>query len=218
MDEPEPFHVATRNLAEENAARWIRYRGYTDAQVTPSGPDGGIDVVGSEVIAQVKFKAARAGVEDVQRLAGATFSPPGTQAMFFTGTTYSAKAILFAEDAGIALFSHGLDSRVTAINDLAENIAAQPQIEAARMARDNDPTTHHTRRTFPSGFDGPKVKSQAEVWLVGLLNGSEVLRKAARCAAVVTGSADATDGIIRLVLRIACRKRQHPGHLPTRIL
>ncbi len=44
--------------AEDFAEDWMRRNGYPDAHKTPSGGDGGIDVISSGAIAQVKHHAA----------------------------------------------------------------------------------------------------------------------------------------------------------------
>ena len=44
---PPPTQIDTWQTAERNAAAWMRHWGYSDAAVTRSGPDGGVDVRGS---------------------------------------------------------------------------------------------------------------------------------------------------------------------------
>ena len=127
------FHVATWQDAEHNAARWMSHWGYSDAQVTAGGADGGIDVVSSHAVAQVKFKAQQVGGPDIQRLAGAGFSHPGKQLIFFTGTSYSSNAFQVAEDASVALFTYALNGDVSAANAMAAYIETPGQ-ESQRAA------------------------------------------------------------------------------------
>lgn len=100
------------------AATWVRAWGWHDARVTTGGADGGLDIVGAAVAAQVKWKGGAAGRPDLQRLAGA--ARPGSQLIFFTASKYSKQAIEFADERGIALFSYDPVGTVTAENRDAE--------------------------------------------------------------------------------------------------
>ena len=104
----------------------MKFWGYTDARVTGGGADGGVDVISNRAIAQVKFKASQAGGPELQRLAGAGYSHPGTALMFFTGTGYSAQALQVAGTAHIALFTYRLDGAVTPVNSYAKKITSTP--------------------------------------------------------------------------------------------
>jgi len=123
---PEPIHISDWQIAEQNAARWMKFWGYTDARVTGGGADGGVDVISSRAVAQVKFKASQAGGPELQRLAGAGYTHPGVALMFFTGTGYSAQALQVAGAAHIALFTYRLDGAVTPVNSYAKKIANTP--------------------------------------------------------------------------------------------
>ena len=140
------FQVATWQDAEHNAARWMSHGGYSDAQVTAGGAEGGIDVVSSHAVAQAKFKAQQVGGPDIQRLAGAGFSHPGKQLIFFTGTSYSSNALQVAEDASIALFTYALNGDVSAANAMAAYIET-PGEEGQRAA-----ASQRFRTTRPSDF------------------------------------------------------------------
>ena len=148
------FHVATWQDAEHNAAIWMQRWGYSDAQVTAGGADGGIDVDSTHAVAQVKFKAQQVGGPDVQRLAGAGFSHPGKQLIFFTGTSYSSQAYQASELANVALFTYELNGDVAPANAMAAYIAT-PGNEARRAGaanrfgatRPSGSKTSHTPRT-----------------------------------------------------------------------
>ena len=97
--------------AEQLAADWLVYLGYEDARLTGSGPDGGVDVRSARAVAQVKFKAAQIGAPDLQRRFGARGASWEQDLFFFSGTTFSAKALAYAEEHEISLFTYDLTAR-----------------------------------------------------------------------------------------------------------
>ena len=122
--EPPAVHVSHWRVAEENAARWLRHWGYTDATVTPPGADHGIDVSGRDVVGQVKYEAAQIGRSTLQRLVGAAAGRPGRQLVFFSGAGYSSPAVIYAGEHDIALFTYDLTGRMQPINGPARQIAS----------------------------------------------------------------------------------------------
>lgn len=140
MLRPEPIQISDWEIAEGNAARWMRFWGYADAHVTGGGADGGLDVTSSAAIAQVKFKASMTGGPDLQRLAGAGYSHRGKTLIFFTGSGYTPQAIEFADVAKIALFTYRLDGAVSAVNRSATQIATGPLTTRASSITDAAPT------------------------------------------------------------------------------
>lgn len=89
--------------AEYLARDWMRAIGVTDAEVTQFTGDGGIDVVSSEWVAQVKNYRATIGIESVRALAGVA-AASGKKPMFFTTGRYPSSAFAFAKSTGMALF------------------------------------------------------------------------------------------------------------------
>jgi len=57
-------------VAEAIVRDWMKQNGYRDARLTPSGPDGGVDVVASGAVAQVKHHAKPVRLPEVQRIYG----------------------------------------------------------------------------------------------------------------------------------------------------
>ncbi|KAA1375981.1 restriction endonuclease [Aeromicrobium fastidiosum] len=154
MTNAQPSYVSTWQQAEENAAAWVRHWGWTDARVTETGPDGGIDVIGRGVVAQVKFKSSQTGAPDIQRLYGASYKHPGSQLIFFSGSSYSKKAIEVADEIGIALYTYDIIGAITAINRAAHGVVAR------RAAMDQQPMqTRH--RPVAAGARLRKVDSFA---------------------------------------------------------
>lgn len=108
--------------AEECAAAWVRAMGHSDAQVTAAGADGGIDVTGRHALAQVKFRAVKASRPELQQLLGAA-GRRDTELFYFSSSGYTADALTWATDVGIAAFLLRLDGYVTPLNVHAEGAA-----------------------------------------------------------------------------------------------
>jgi hypothetical protein len=108
--------------AEHVAAAALRQFGFTDADVTPSGADAGLDVSGRTVAAQVKYTGAQVGRPLIQQLAGAS---GGRQTAFFSRSGYTQHAAREAERLGMALFTVTLPDSVAAYNGVARRLAKQ---------------------------------------------------------------------------------------------
>lgn len=117
-----PQAIHTWQDAEECAAAWLRAMGHPDAHVTAAGADGGIDVIGQHVLAQVKFRVVKASRPELQQLRGAAHGRD-VDLHFFTTAGYTADALSWATEVGIAAFVLGLDGYVTPMNEHAERAA-----------------------------------------------------------------------------------------------
>lgn len=122
---PEPRRIDSWQVAEANAAAWMRYWGYVDAQVTTAGPDGGVDVRAGRALAQVKFEAAQVGTPALQRLVGARGRQLDQRLLFFSGAGFSAPAVVYAEEMEIALFQYGLDGSMVSRSTASEELLAR---------------------------------------------------------------------------------------------
>jgi hypothetical protein len=142
---PLPRQIDSWRTAEENAADWMRFWGYTDARCTTAGPDGGVDIRSSRALAQVKMEAAQVGAPELQRLVGARGRDDHLRLLFFTGAGYSRKALEYANTMDIALFSYRLDGSVEAVN----------------------PAARHTVTSLAAGVDSvePAVAAQLQEWV-----------------------------------------------------
>jgi hypothetical protein len=103
--------------AERFAAAVTVAMGFSDAMVTPAGPDGGLDVVGRDVAGQVKYQQRPVGRPEVQKLAGAA---SGRKAFFFSSGGYSAEAVDWAELHSVATFTFDSLGNLYASGALAE--------------------------------------------------------------------------------------------------
>jgi hypothetical protein len=109
--------------AETNAAEWMRFFGFHDARVTQGGSDGGIDVRSSGALAQVKYEARQVGRPQLQMLVGARGNLERAL-LFFTGSGYSATALAYANEMGIALFKYELTGQMVGVNRAAKSYLA----------------------------------------------------------------------------------------------
>jgi hypothetical protein len=94
----------------------MRHWGYSDASVTPGGPDSGIDVVASDALAQVKYETAHVGRPALQRLVGARDEGDPRPLLFFSASGYSSAAVDYADKRRIALFTYAVDGRMSPVN------------------------------------------------------------------------------------------------------
>ncbi|WP_417504712.1 restriction endonuclease [Microbacterium sp.] len=104
---PHPYGVSHRG-AESLVRDWMRHLGARDAEVTQFTADGGIDVVSSKWIVQVKNYAGVVTVEPVRELAGVT-TVDSRKAALFTSGRFTAGAMAFADSAGVALLTYSAE-------------------------------------------------------------------------------------------------------------
>ncbi|MDT9591613.1 restriction endonuclease [Nocardioides zeae] len=134
-----PREVSDWEIAEGLGAAWLVYLGYSDARVTAGGADGGLDVLGEDVAAQVKFKAHQVGAPAVQQLYGAGARGGSRDLHFFTGTSYSQQAIDYADATGVALWLFDWPGGVRPANEVA-SLALSDRARRAHTSTDGSPT------------------------------------------------------------------------------
>lgn len=108
--------------AEALAAAVLRQQGFPDASVTAGGADGGVDVRGRGVVAQVKYENRPVGRPVLQQLVGAAV---GARTACFSRSGYTQHAHEYAKQAGIALFTLELPADVRAVNTIAAHMLRQ---------------------------------------------------------------------------------------------
>lgn len=121
--------------AEENAASWMRYWGFVDAQVTGGGSDRGIDVRARGGLAQVKFQGKPVGSPALQNLVGARGNDHSKALLFFSNTRYSAPAVQYADAMNVALFTYDREGTPTAVNRCARHLVKVTQANYASNRR-----------------------------------------------------------------------------------
>lgn len=131
---PEPRMLKGHEAAEVYAAEVLSALGFTRVVRTPSGADGGVDVVGDDVVAQVKMEALPTGRDRLQAIFGIA-ALEGKRAVFFSLAGYTAQAVEWGERAGIALFEFAFDGSIRAVNEVASRIGADSMDARAPSGR-----------------------------------------------------------------------------------
>ncbi|MGF0118815.1 restriction endonuclease [Promicromonospora sp. Marseille-Q5078] len=144
MPDPVPFRSSRHTRAivvadwrdAEELARWHMREvlGFRDAELTPPGADGGIDVVSAHALAQVKHYAAPVGSPEVQQHAGAAHR--AKLALFYALTGYTAAALEYANTAGLSLFTYDIYGDVHAANGPARQLQASGTDTGPQTPRD----------------------------------------------------------------------------------
>ena len=106
--------------AEKLARDYMRTIGFADARLTPPGPDGGIDVVSIEAVAQVKWHVAQIGSPELQALFGIA-ALQGKAALFFA-KKYSAEALKWGTKSKMALFRFKPSGEIEAVSSEAKRL------------------------------------------------------------------------------------------------
>lgn len=104
--------------AEEATARWLAKAGCRRVVLTGGSADGGIDVLTADWAVQVKHTAKRAGRPAVQQLVGAALAVERSPALFST-SGFTAPALDYALDHGVALFELDLKGKAYPLNQTA---------------------------------------------------------------------------------------------------
>lgn len=106
--------VADWRDAEELAEWHLKsVLGVRGVRRTPSGRDGGVDVLGRGVVAQVKFWQKPVGAPELQRLVGAALEQ---KSLFYSLSGYTSSAVDYAERAQVALFEFTIYADVKPAN------------------------------------------------------------------------------------------------------
>ncbi|WP_081861687.1 restriction endonuclease [Cellulomonas sp. HZM] len=94
--------------AEQRAVQHLRSLGFSDARRGVAGADGGVDAVGTGVVAQVKDWARPVGEPPVRDLHGTALAA-GARGVFYSSAGYTRQAQEWATRNGVALFVLGFD-------------------------------------------------------------------------------------------------------------
>src|ERR1700677_1094483 len=117
--------------AEEVAAEWLRWFGFNDAERPPEGADGGVDVRGRSLVAQVKMHMVPVGRPDLQRLHGVAVTETAVS-VFFSLTDYTREAREWADQVGMALFRFSVAGEAEPVNSYAASLAQQAEYRMAQ--------------------------------------------------------------------------------------
>ncbi|WP_435771403.1 restriction endonuclease [Nocardioides sp. SYSU DS0651] len=113
--------------AEEYAAEVLGSLGFSRVRRTPTGADGGVDVVADGLVCQVKMEALPTGRDRVQALHGIA-ALEEARAVFFSLSGYTKQAVGWADRAGMALLEFETDGSVRAVNPAGRDLLAHGSI------------------------------------------------------------------------------------------
>jgi hypothetical protein len=108
--------------AEVLVVQYLQRFGFSDARATANGADGGVDVVATGAVAQVKHWAQPVGQPPLRDLFGVA-QAAAAQALFFSFSGYTPSALEWANANGMALFTYTLDGGVQACNSTAHQLS-----------------------------------------------------------------------------------------------
>jgi Restriction endonuclease len=123
-ERPRQQLIRSARDAELVAAKWMTFFGYSGVQVTPVGPDLGVDVVSDEALAQVKAEAVPTGRPKIQQHHGVA-AAAGKKALFFSLAGYTQAALSWADEQGMALFRFDLQGEPVPLNGAAHIIVGR---------------------------------------------------------------------------------------------
>ena len=109
--------VTTWKHAEELARDFFVYLGFHDARLTGDGADGGVDVISSRALGQVKMHSKGVGRPDVQGLVGV--ASVERKIPIFFAMMYTSDAVNWAERAKVALFRFERSGEIGAVTEAA---------------------------------------------------------------------------------------------------
>jgi chromosome segregation ATPase len=119
-----PKRVVTEwRHAEELARDFMVFLGFRDASLTGLGADGGIDVMSSKAVGQVKMHNKGVPRYDIQRLVGE--ASVTRKIPIFFAMSYSRDAISWSEEHGIALFKFERSGDVSAMTSKASDLESR---------------------------------------------------------------------------------------------
>lgn len=130
---PSPRLIRSPQDAENAAAEWLRWFGFTDATVTKAGADGGVDVRGRSLVAQVKAHMVPISRPDLQRLYGIAQVERAT-AIFFSLMHYTHEALEWADQVGMALFRFDHAGEPEAVNSYAAAVTSRAERNTTRSS------------------------------------------------------------------------------------
>jgi hypothetical protein len=130
--------------AELAARDWLRSVGFVDAEAGSGGPDGGVDVRASGLVAQVKAEMKPIGLPVIQRTYGIARAE-GSDAACFALSGFTQDAIEWADQQEVALFVFDYESDVTPVNVAGSRLAARAETWAGLVNRFSDPEVTELR-------------------------------------------------------------------------
>jgi hypothetical protein len=95
--------------------------GFIDATSTPVGPDGGLDVISTEAVAQVKMEGVPTSRPILQALHGVA-QAEDKRGLFFSLNGYTKEAQVWGDSVGMPLFQFDLQGEPRPVNQFARRL------------------------------------------------------------------------------------------------
>lgn len=161
---PQTLHDLSWEKFEDYCKDWAKYLGYQDAERTRSVKDGGVDIGGSKLVAQVKFQETPVGVKPVREIMGVNVRLK-KDILFFSLNGFSKEAVTEADQSGVALFTvKPFTATILAESVAAKALLKQPSSERKDANEMNQGDYHsgpegysantaYTETQYGSGFD-----------------------------------------------------------------
>lgn len=169
-------YITTAHQAELNAATRMRELGFSDAHAVPAGPDGGIDVVARNAVAQVKWRSELAGRPQLQQLFGARAGDVHKTMLFFVTSGYSGQALEFANRTGMCLFRYDPTGAISPVNRFARELVVRSTQSSALPLPDSpkglaDWWLKSVKSELPANWvKEPKSVKMARSWVAQISN------------------------------------------------
>ena len=155
--------IRTPRDAEFAARDWLHYLGYSNAAVSPIGADGGVDVLSSRAVAQVKSGETPTGRPIIQQIYGVA-ALREKEAIVFSVAPFTDEAMEWADRARVALFRLDLTGMATPANPRAESLYASAvgrlmgwqavRAELETLIQERRSAMIYGRFSIPDGYRG----------------------------------------------------------------
>jgi hypothetical protein len=165
-----PAAVNGWESVEEIAEAHMRELGFAGVVRTSAGRDGGLDVVGHGIAAQVKMMALPVGRPVLQQLVGAAGAE--RTAVCYSTSGFTSEATLYAQEHGVALFGIDSGGRLSAQNLPAEVLervsGSTPEALQWRVAYGYQAEVEERAAPFLRPEPGKVTKDSTEAYQRGL--------------------------------------------------
>lgn len=157
-DYPPPRLIRTWQDAEDYAAEYVAWLGWSDARATRRSGDDGIDVQGTSpagtVVAQVKMEVKPVESKVIRELRGAGVPVGANAFIIFALAGYTPPAISWSQTAGVALFEFAYDGSISPVNALATTLVSNQSGDAIgrKTSRSSPVATAQPAPPRPTGL------------------------------------------------------------------
>jgi hypothetical protein len=155
---PKPLFDLNWDTFESYCRDWAKYLGYKDAEKTRSVKDGGIDIEGSRLVAQVKFQETPVGVKPIREIIGVNVRLR-KDILFFSLNGFSRDAVEEANQSEVALFTiKPFTAKILAESTAAKALLERPASERGDLNAMNQGDYH----SGPEGYSANTAYSETQ--------------------------------------------------------